>query len=106
MADADHFKQVASIIKADPSRRYVVASAPGKRSGDDEKVTDMLYNCYNMIKNREDISDYYQKIVKKIIMLLLLKILKTLRSKFKLLSYFKLKLKFKYEELYVLAYLS
>lgn len=63
LADADHFKQVASIIKADPSRRYVVASAPGKRSGDDEKVTDMLYNCYNMIKNREDISDYYQKIV-------------------------------------------
>lgn len=39
-------------------------------------------------------------------MLLLLKILKTLRSKFKLLSYFKLKLKFKYEEFYVLAYLS
>ena len=44
LADAEHFKQVASIIKADPSRRYVVASAPGKRMGDDEKVTDMLYN--------------------------------------------------------------
>lgn len=39
-------------------------------------------------------------------MLLLLKTLKTLRSKFKLLSYFKLKLKFKYEELNVLVYLS
>ena len=63
LADAEHFKQVASIIKADPSRRYVVASAPGKRMGDDEKVTDMLYNCYNMIRRREDISDYYQKIV-------------------------------------------
>ena len=63
LADAEHFKQVANIIKADPSRRYVVASAPGKRNGDDEKVTDMLYNCYNMIKNREDITDYYQKIV-------------------------------------------
>ena len=63
LADADHFKQVANIILADPSRRYVVASAPGKRSGDDEKVTDMLYNCYNMIKNHEDITDYYQKIV-------------------------------------------
>lgn len=63
LADAEHFKQVASIIKADPARRYVVASAPGKRSGDDEKVTDMLYNCYNMIRNREDITDYYQKIV-------------------------------------------
>ena len=63
LADAEHFKQVASIIKADPSRRYVVASAPGKRISDDEKVTDMLYNCYNMIRKHEDISDYYQKIV-------------------------------------------
>ena len=63
LADAEHFIRVAEIIKADPSRRYVVASAPGKRSGDDEKVTDMLYNCYNMIRNREDITEYYQKIV-------------------------------------------
>ena len=63
LADAEHFKRVADIIKSDPSRRYVVASAPGKRVGDDEKVTDMLYNCYNMIRKREDISDYYQKIV-------------------------------------------
>ena len=31
LADAEHFRQVASIIKADPSRRYVVPSAPGKR---------------------------------------------------------------------------
>lgn len=63
LADAEHFKQVASIIKADPSRRYVIASAPGKRGNDDEKVTDMLYNCYNMIRNREDINEYYQKII-------------------------------------------
>jgi len=63
LADAEHFKQVSSIIKADPSRRYVVASAPGKRNGDDEKVTDMLYTCYNMIRNHEDITEYYQKIV-------------------------------------------
>ncbi len=65
LADAEHFIRVAEIIKADPSRRYVVASAPGKRSGNDEKVTDMLYNCYNMIRNREDITDYYRQIVKR-----------------------------------------
>ena len=65
LADADHFRQVASIIKADPSRRYVVASAPGKRDKNDKKVTDMLYNCYTMIKNREDITDYYKAIVKR-----------------------------------------
>lgn len=63
LADAEHFKQVASIIKADSARRYVVASAPGKRVGSDEKVTDMLYNCYNMIRNHEDITEYYQKII-------------------------------------------
>jgi aspartate kinase len=63
LADAEHFKRVADIIKADSSRRYVVASAPGKRINDDEKVTDMLYNCYNMIRRHEDITDYYKKIV-------------------------------------------
>ena len=62
LADAEHFKQVASIIKADPARRYVVPSAPGKRSKDDTKVTDMLYRCYEMIRNHEDIEEYYSKI--------------------------------------------
>ena len=62
LADAEHFRQVAEIIKADPSRRFVVASAPGKRFSADVKVTDMLYTCYNMIRNHEDITEYYQKI--------------------------------------------
>ena len=62
LADAEHFKRVASIIKADPARRYVVASAPGKRTNNDEKVTDMLYQCYQMIRNHEDISEHYSKI--------------------------------------------
>ena len=63
LADAEHFKQVASIIKADPARRYVVASAPGKRSKDDIKVTDMLYECYERVRNNENIDELYQKIV-------------------------------------------
>ena len=62
LADAEHFRQVASIIKADPARKYVVPSAPGKRFKDDVKVTDMLYNCYNMVKNHEDIDEYYKQI--------------------------------------------
>ncbi len=62
LADAEHFRQVASIIKADPARKYVVPSAPGKRHKDDTKVTDMLYTCYNMVKNRENIDEYYEKI--------------------------------------------
>lgn len=62
LADADHFKQVADIIKSDPARRYVVASAPGKRYSSDTKVTDMLYKCYEMLRAHEDITEYYQKI--------------------------------------------
>ncbi len=65
LADAKHFVQVANIIKADPARRYVVPSAPGKRFKEDVKVTDMLYNCYDMIKKGEDIEEYYQNIVER-----------------------------------------
>lgn len=36
------------IIRKEESRRYVIPSAPGKRSPDDTKVTDMLYSCYNL----------------------------------------------------------
>lgn len=66
LADAEHFRQVAEIIKADPSRRYVVPSAPGKRFGSDTKVTDMLYKCYELIRERADkqaIDEQYSKIV-------------------------------------------
>jgi aspartate kinase len=62
LADAEHFKQVARIVKADPSRRYVVPSAPGKRFSDDTKVTDMLYTCYDMIRRNENIDEYFGKI--------------------------------------------
>ncbi len=62
LADAKHFKQVADIIKADPARRFVVPSAPGKRFGADTKVTDMLYRCYEMIRNHENIDEFYQTI--------------------------------------------
>ncbi|MBR3966600.1 MAG: aspartate kinase [Clostridia bacterium] len=65
LADAEHFRQVAKIIKEDPARRFVVPSAPGKRSKDDTKVTDMLYRCYEMIKAKEDIEEYFELICKR-----------------------------------------
>jgi len=46
VADAGKLRQVKAIVEADPERRYVVPSAPGKRSPDDVKVTDMLYACH------------------------------------------------------------
>jgi len=48
LADAHRVRQVCDIITADPERRLVVVSAPGKRnlsSGDDIKVTDLLITC-------------------------------------------------------------
>ncbi len=62
LADAEQFRKVAAIVKADPNRRYVVASAPGKRFSADVKVTDMLYRCFEMVRNHEDITEYYTQI--------------------------------------------
>ena len=62
LADADHFRQVAEIIKSDPSRRYIVASAPGKRNVNDTKVTDLLYKCYTLASNEEDVTKVFEEI--------------------------------------------
>jgi aspartate kinase len=48
LASAEQFKKVGAIIHADKDRRYVVPSAPGKRFSQDTKVTDMLYQCYDL----------------------------------------------------------
>ena len=62
LADAEHFRSVAEIIKADPTRRYVVASAPGKRNSADQKITDLLYKCYELAANEEDITEVFDEI--------------------------------------------
>ncbi len=48
LASAKQFKKVADIIHADEERRFVIPSAPGKRHMNDTKVTDMLYDCYEL----------------------------------------------------------
>ena len=42
LADARQLTKVIDIVLADPQRRIVVVSAPGKRNGSDTKVTDLL----------------------------------------------------------------
>ena len=49
LADAGQFRKVRDILLANPERRFVVPSAPGKRFKDDVKVTDMLYACHNAV---------------------------------------------------------
>ncbi len=43
VADAKHFRQIKKIVDVDPSRRFVVVSACGRRYKSDAKVTDLLY---------------------------------------------------------------
>lgn len=62
LADANQFRKVADIIKADNKRRYVVPSAPGKRYKEDTKVTDMLYGCYETASQGGDITGQFEKI--------------------------------------------
>ena len=62
LASAEQFKKVADIVRAEPERRYVVPSAPGKRSKNDTKVTDMLYACYDLAARGEDISTHFGEI--------------------------------------------
>ncbi len=54
LADADAVRQVASLVRADPRRRFIVVSAPGKRDGSDHKVTDLLYLCHQTIQEGLD----------------------------------------------------
>lgn len=62
LASARQFKKVGDIIRADKSRCYVVPSAPGKRNDKDEKVTDLLYQCYDAASQ----GGSYKKILEKI----------------------------------------
>lgn len=48
LADAHQCQKVIDIIKADPKRRVIVVSAPGKRTPGGHKVTDMLYLTHQL----------------------------------------------------------
>ena len=70
LASAEQFAKTGNIIRADESRKYVVPSAPGKRNAKDTKVTDMLYDCYDLAEAEEDfripmmkIKDRYDSII-------------------------------------------
>lgn len=50
MADGISVRRVADIVNADSARRFLVVSAPGKRFGQDTKVTDLLYETYEELQ--------------------------------------------------------
>lgn len=57
LADAAQFQKVKAIIEADPGRRFVVPSAPGKRHAKDTKITDLLYRCQKLAAEGLDFSE-------------------------------------------------
>jgi aspartate kinase len=54
VADAACFRRVKEIVDANPERRFIVPSAPGKRTPDDKKVTDLLYAWHNLVQEDLD----------------------------------------------------
>lgn len=69
LANAEQFRKVADIIRAEEARKYIVPSAPGKRFSGDSKVTDLLYECYSSKKadfgrKLEEIKVRYNEIIR------------------------------------------
>lgn len=54
VADAGQLRKVLAIIREDAERNVVVVSAPGKRSAQDVKITDLLYRCHEAAGNAAD----------------------------------------------------
>ncbi|OQX29847.1 MAG: hypothetical protein B0D92_01715 [Spirochaeta sp. LUC14_002_19_P3] len=48
VASAKQIEKIAAIIQKDSRRRAIVVSAPGKRGKEDEKLTDVLIDCYEL----------------------------------------------------------
>jgi aspartate kinase len=57
LADAAAMRRAEQIVRANPERRYIVPSAPGKRHADDRKITDLLYAWHSMATQGFDASE-------------------------------------------------
>lgn len=60
VADAIQIGKTKKIIEADPDRKYIVVSAPGKRFDGDTKVTDLLYLCKTHIEHNLPYEQLFQ----------------------------------------------
>ncbi|WP_019412866.1 aspartate kinase [Paenisporosarcina sp. TG20] len=65
VASAQQIKKVGAIVKADPSRKIVVVSAPGKRFEDDVKVTDLLIKLAEASLRSENVSEQFNKVIER-----------------------------------------
>lgn len=63
VASAEQIKKVADIVKSNPKRKIVVVSAPGKRFGDDIKVTDLLIDLAGAALKNGNVEEKLQNVV-------------------------------------------
>jgi len=62
LATASQCIKVKDIILSSPLRKYIVVSAPGKAHAGDEKITDILINISNSIKENKDWKILWEKV--------------------------------------------
>ena len=65
LADAKQLNKVIDIVLADPARRIVVVSAPGKRHSGDTKVTDLLIELAKVATKGENTDRQFGAVVER-----------------------------------------
>jgi len=65
LADAAQQRKIKAIVDVDSGRRFVVPSAPGKRSKDDQKITDLLYLCHAHAQQHMPFEDVFDLIAQR-----------------------------------------
>ncbi len=62
LADSKQIERVVGILNQDADRRFIVVSAPGKRTPSDKKITDLLYLCHQTAKEGLDVESVFSVI--------------------------------------------
>lgn len=65
LASAEQLHKVLAIVRSDAERKFVVVSAPGKRSPEDEKVTDLLIQYGERHLAKLPVADLQAKIIQR-----------------------------------------
>jgi len=63
LATAEQMLKVKTIIDADPARRIIVPSAPGKAHSGDTKITDLLYQLHELAEKKQPLDSVWDRIV-------------------------------------------
>ncbi|MEH7124638.1 aspartate kinase [Bacillus sp. JJ1773] len=65
LASGKQLEKVFQIVVSDPARKVVVVSAPGKRFGEDEKVTDLLIECAELCLQNKDPKQKFDAVIER-----------------------------------------